>query len=291
MLQKLITENVVANVPPELAKFVGVDGELIFDPVTNSFYVYNSTQNSLNRMGLAGATGPTGPSRTDGHCYRPCWIDNSFWYVGCQFDDFSGRRSGAGLECRRREMGGRADYCPRLDAFHGNPELRHSDHHSRLETSGYSIGGLGAASYRRVAAGPATAYRTQSLDGAWWEIDEYQIDPAMVGALVNGKIFNDMVVGAENLSLATFSSNAHTFTSADVGGQIATITRWLARPTRRLRRLPPSTGPIRSPSPRPPTWPSPTAWAIADRMTASQFRPRSPTRAFRPCGIRRPLTV
>jgi hypothetical protein len=42
---------------------------------------------------------------------------------------------------------------------------------NRIGTTGYSLPGRGAVSLKQVGAGPATAYRAQSQDGAWWEVD------------------------------------------------------------------------------------------------------------------------
>jgi hypothetical protein len=53
-------------------------------------------------------------------------------------------------------------------------------------TEGYSVAGLGAATYAVTATTGATAYRKQSSDGRWWQIDVNQLYPAMVGALGDG---------------------------------------------------------------------------------------------------------
>ncbi|MDR3503102.1 MAG: hypothetical protein P4L79_11050 [Legionella sp.] len=93
-----------------------------------------------------------------------------------------------------------------------------------INTAGYSILGLGAARYRRITSNSTTAatlFRTQSADGSWWELDEHQIDPTMCGAKANGKVFGDLqILSSSNLYAATFYSNTHTFTQADVGAVI-----------------------------------------------------------------------
>jgi len=56
-----------------------------------------------------------------------------------------------------------------------------------LQLTGYSnAGDGGGALYRRVATEPTHPGKIQSADGAWWEIAEKTLNPAMFGMLYNG---------------------------------------------------------------------------------------------------------
>jgi len=78
-----------------------------------------------------------------------------------------------------------------------------------IRVAGYSAeGDGGAALYKRVVSEPSHPGKIQSADGAWWEIAEPILDPAMFGATYNG-VTND----------AAAVNNA--FTAADALGHTA----------------------------------------------------------------------
>lgn len=52
-----------------------------------------------------------------------------------------------------------------------------------IQTSGHTVQGVGPARYRAVGAGPATAWRGQTLNGRWFELAEPQVLASQVGAL------------------------------------------------------------------------------------------------------------
>lgn len=55
-----------------------------------------------------------------------------------------------------------------------------------VRTSGYSQAGRGAAVYVRVATQPSHPGKRQSVDGAWWEISEPELNQFMFGAKGDG---------------------------------------------------------------------------------------------------------
>lgn len=64
-------------------------------------------------------------------------------------------------------------------------------------TLGYaSAGDGGAARYKRVALEPSHAGKIQSLDGAWWELDEEVWRPKMFGTPANGIGRDDLLMQA-----------------------------------------------------------------------------------------------
>ncbi|MER9248398.1 ubiquitin-activating E1 FCCH domain-containing protein [Mesorhizobium sp. M0590] len=77
-----------------------------------------------------------------------------------------------------------------------------------LRVEGYSaVGDGGAALYRRVVSQPLHAGKFQSLDGAWWEIAESNLNIQMLGAVCDG-VTNDAssFSAAVNLALLLNSS-------------------------------------------------------------------------------------
>ncbi|MGA0600151.1 right-handed parallel beta-helix repeat-containing protein [Caulobacter sp. KR2-114] len=95
------------------------------------------------------------------------------------------RRLGAGLVFTLAAgAAARVEGAPPL--FLELPRVIVPPHLQRLTTAGHGRHGVGAASYRRCAPGPATLYRTLSADGACWELADLQVTPEQAGAAGDG---------------------------------------------------------------------------------------------------------
>ncbi len=79
-----------------------------------------------------------------------------------------------------------------------------------LHTDGYSAKGVGAAFYISTTNTGATAYRTQSADGQWWELSEpYPTVDMLGGSVTTALSYGSVVRGADGETLS-FSSLALT---------------------------------------------------------------------------------
>lgn len=78
-----------------------------------------------------------------------------------------------------------------------------------ITTSGHTVAGLGAAQYVRLPAGTygATSYRTQTADGAWWQLyAETEVWITQFGAQGLGASFDDYPAIQAAIDWATFAA-------------------------------------------------------------------------------------
>lgn len=77
-----------------------------------------------------------------------------------------------------------------------------------IQTTGFAADGDGGhARYVRVAAQPAHAGKFQSADGAWWEMDEQDVDPRAFGAVADA-------ANADGSDAAVFTDNTTAINNA-----------------------------------------------------------------------------